>query len=101
MREVVAEREGEAPMVVHCSGGGGRSGTFATVYNLYMLLVAARGEGWGRLEEHLEGEAVTLAPLVRGLREARHPWMVEGEAQYKLAYSAVAWLLQHLLQEKE
>jgi hypothetical protein len=31
------------------------------------------------------------------IREQRHPWMVEGMAQYSLAYSALVHLLQEML----
>jgi hypothetical protein len=31
------------------------------------------------------------------IREQRHPWMVEGLAQYSLAYSALVHLLQEML----
>ena len=38
-----------------------------------------------------------LHPLVINLRGARHPWMVEGEHQYLLAYeTCVALLKEHL-----
>jgi len=77
--------EGETPVTVHCSGGVGRSGTFATVYSVHRLL-ANRDEAG--LAELVDGEgAVVLEPLVRRLRQVRHPWCVEGEHQYLLAYN--------------
>ena len=40
-----------------------------------------------------ESGGLCLVPLVKSMREQRHPWMVEGEAQYKLAYDTVIHLL--------
>ena len=89
------------PLVVHCSGGVGRSGAFTTIYSLYRLALAmTRGGGWEYLETHLEQEEITLVPLVTSLRENRHPWAVEGDHQYKLAYGVLLELLQGLLEEK-
>jgi len=87
-----------APILVHCSGGVGRSGTFATLYSLYHLIQQAQDEGWEKVEQYLKGEEVMLVPLVKMLRETRHPWMVEGLHQYKLAYATLVWLLEDLLQ---
>ena len=87
----------KAPILIHCSGGVGRSGTFATLYSLYHLIQRAQDEGWEKVEKYLEGEEVMLVPLVTMLRETRHPWMVEGLHQYKLAYATLVWLLKDLL----
>jgi protein tyrosine phosphatase len=90
VREVYKEarkREGR-PIVIHCSGGVGRSGTFTTIYSIYSMLVDSKRTGvWTEMEEYIgkDGELL-LEPLVRKLREIRHPWMVEGEQQYRLAY---------------
>ena len=37
-----------------------------------------------------------LTDLVRHLRTVRHPWMVEGEEQYLLAYQAVLGIIEQL-----
>ena len=89
----------KAPILIHCSGGVGRSGTFATLYSLYYLIQRAQDEGWEKVEKYLQGEEVTLVPLVTMLRETRHPWMVEGLHQYKLAYATLVWLLKDLLRD--
>ena len=101
VRAVYDEQGGRGDaMVVHCSGGVGRSGAFTTVYCLYRLVLEARELGWGQVEEHLgPGEEVCLVALVRRLRETRHPWMVEGAHQYKLAYATLLALLQGMLDE--
>merc|ERR1712059_187603 len=92
VREVESEGRGrKCPLVVHCSGGVGRSGAFSTVYSLYCLLLKARDTGdWSQVEQNIEqGGALDLRPLVGRLMETRHPWMVEGEHQYKLAYQTL------------
>ena len=43
-----------------------------------------------------ESGGLCLVPLVKSMREQRHPWMVEGEAQYKLAYDTVIHLLHEI-----
>ena len=99
IRKVLGDwREAGGPMVVHCSGGVGRSGTFATILTIYNLLTRAVQTGdLSSLENYLgeEGEMV-LTELVLHLRRVRHPWMVEGEQQYLLAYQAVLGIIDQL-----
>jgi hypothetical protein len=44
-----------------------------------------------------ETGAICLVPLVRSMREQRHPWMVEGQPQYQLAYTTILHLLQQVI----
>ena len=46
-----------APILVHCSGGVGRSGTFATLYSLYHLLQQAEHKGWKEVEYEVVRDA--------------------------------------------
>ena len=77
-----------APIVIQCSGGIGRSGTFAMIYTIHNVIQEAlAGEENKILDDLVDGEgALYLAPLVKHLREIRHPWTVEGEEQYTFAY---------------
>ena len=82
-------------MVVHCSGGVGRSGAFTTIYSVLSILHHMRDtEDSTLLDDHLgPQEDLCLASLVCHLRKTRHPWMVEGVHQYNLAYQACNFLI--------
>ena len=83
-------------LLVHCSGGLGRSGTFTIILAIHSML----RQDLDLINNYLgeEGEMV-LTQLVLHLRKVGHPWMVEGEAQYLLAYQAALAILTRRLQE--
>ena len=81
---------------MHCSGGIGRSGTFLTAfhhYSHYMDMLAKKTP----CPETEKNEAVSLQETVNFMRLQRHPWMVEGDHQYTLAYDIVIYLQRNLL----
>ena len=81
----------DSPLVVHCSGGVGRSGTFTAMYNLYRTL---RTNDAQKLQEYCGPDGdLELISTVHHLRNVRHPWMVEGVEQYLLAYKTCLQLL--------
>ena len=99
VRKVLAVwREAGGPLVVHCSGGVGRSGTFTTIITvLNMLTRAVQAGDLSSLGNYLgDQEEMVLTELVLHLRRVRHPWMVEGEQQYLLAYQAVLGIIDQL-----
>ena len=75
----------------------------ATILTLYNLLTRALQTGdLSTVENYLgEEEEVVLTELVLHLRRVRHPWMVEGEQQYLLAYQAVLGILNQLLSDTQ
>jgi len=96
-------QKSDAPrLVVHCSGGIGRSGTFLTAFAAYDKLKAIQSKDAPLSTDDVRdlcsehSAAVNLKKTVQYLREARHPWMVEGEHQYLLAYDIVVDLLSNL-----
>ena len=46
--------------------------------------------------EALKPEPISLVETVKALRNQRHPWMVEGESQYKFAYSYLSNCLKYI-----
>ena len=102
VKAVHDQHRADGPLVVHCSGGIGRSGTFTTIYTFYnMLKTALEKQDDAILKELIDpGDALILHPLVLKLRDSRHPWMVEGEHQYLLAYQTCVQILKEHLETK-
>mmetsp|Transcript_44257 Transcript_44257/g.140831 ORF Transcript_44257/g.140831 Transcript_44257/m.140831 type:complete len:348 (-) Transcript_44257:91-1134(-) len=100
MREVdVGVREAwGCPMIVHCSGGVGRTGSFILTHAL-LTEVASYGGAKSIFDvppaatisnKHLAAlNTLTIKEMLVQFREARHPWMVEGVLQYRFAYDVV------------
>jgi protein tyrosine phosphatase len=86
MAEALQSKDPE--LVIHCSGGIGRSGTFLTAYGAY--------SHFSKLETVGKPEPLSLLPTVKSLRLQRHPWMVEGLHQYQMAYDISIHLLKEL-----
>ena len=81
VREVLARMRKEIHGMVHCSGGVGRSGTFVAAHYLW--------------KTHPSGSDLqtAVASTVKTLRRQRHPWCVEGDAQYDLIAETVLRLV--------
>ncbi|KAI6650360.1 hypothetical protein LOD99_6037 [Oopsacas minuta] len=71
--------QSDAPILVHCSAGVGRTGTFITLFNLRANI--------------LKQQPISVYHLVHEMREHR-PHMVQTFRQYKFIYLAVLELLQ-------
>ena len=68
----------KAPMLVHCSAGVGRTGTFITLYNLQAAIQ--------------QSKPISIYSIVHEMREHR-PQMVQTFAQYKFIYLSVLEML--------
>ena len=68
----------KAPILVHCSAGVGRTGTFITLYNLLSAIQ--------------QNKPINIYSTVNAMREHR-PQMVQAFAQYKFIYLSVLEIL--------
>ena len=74
------------PVVVHCSAGVGRTGTFISLYNIYHEIMQ---QIFGGNKEIIE---ISVFNLVRKIKEQRMH-MVENENQYFFLYLFINYLL--------
>jgi len=88
VHEKAKELNNDPEFVVHCSGGIGRSGTFLTAYGVYTHYLYAK--------EISEDRPLSLVETVKNLRFQRHPWMVEGNRQYEMAYYISLFLMKEV-----
>ena len=79
-------KNSNSPVVVHCSAGVGRTGTFISIYNLYKEIMK-------QINDTSEKEILfSIMNIVRKLKELRL-YLVENEKQYNYLYEFVNLLL--------
>ena len=69
------------------------TGTFTTIYAAYTSLVLRGVAG----DWH---DSIDLVPAIATMRRQRHPWMVEGTAQYLFCYKTLFKLIKTYCQKR-
>lgn len=82
---VTNENEG-SPVVIHCSAGVGRTGTFVALYNLYHEIL-------NQIKDDTKKEIkFSVFSIVRKIKEMRM-YMVQNQSQYNFIYDFIRTLL--------
>eukprot|EP01083_Nonionella_stella_P067383 178201_1 len=77
---------GGSPLVVHCSGGVGRSGTFTTIHSIFSEKLKNCNNEMNESDPVTFLNSCDILSHIRTLRKSRHPWAVEGRTQFELCY---------------
>ena len=97
--EVEGSHDSKGPLLVHCSAGCGRTGTFCTVDSVIAILNARFKDEYGSHMSRFRDDETTKDLIARTVEDFRHQRlsMVQTLRQYVLCYETVlAWFEKHI-----
>eukprot|EP00943_MAST-04B_sp_MAST-4B-sp1_P009615 g9615.t1 len=92
LAKMVLEEENSniTPIFIHCSGGVGRSGVFATILAaLSMGKINVKNLSSSNNSNNNNQIDFSLVPIIQKLRNYRHPWCVETFPQLQYTYLTI------------
>ena len=92
-----AAQQRPCSLLVHCSGGVGRSGSFLAIFSFLRRVrraIAGAPSNAAAADALGDPAFAGLGPTVLHLRRTRHPWCVEGYQQYRLCYATLGIALE-------
>ncbi len=88
-RQIELGPDARGTLLVHCSGGVGRTGAFLGAYHALKTTLPLDASSEQSEALRSRSDVLSVEAAVREMRHQRHPWMCETIEQYHLIYRTV------------